>query len=326
MSDFIIDASIDARAESKGGPHGWHRALRYRLGKPTRKAAMKVFYSPEYVGADHAFDTTRKAKWIADSLIERPIPGVDVVAPAPITAEELKEVHSPEYVRAVQTGKPNGLATSSGFAWDPGVWEATTASTGGIVLAALKAYELGFNFGSLSSGLHHARRDHGSAFCTFNGLALAALTVKTLAKRVLILDLDAHCGGGTQSLIEGVNGITHVDISTSALDMHNGKRCKVISRPGNYLRSIRRQLFGLGNTYGICIYNAGMDPHEDCGCGGLKGITTAVIQAREHLVFEWCRRRGIPVAFTLAGGYTGGRMTQEKLVDLHRLTITAASL
>ena len=28
-----------------------------------------VFYSPEYVGAAHVFDTTRKAKWVADSLI-----------------------------------------------------------------------------------------------------------------------------------------------------------------------------------------------------------------------------------------------------------------
>jgi hypothetical protein len=29
---------------------------------------VRVFYSSKYVGSGYAFDTTRKAKWIADSL------------------------------------------------------------------------------------------------------------------------------------------------------------------------------------------------------------------------------------------------------------------
>lgn len=38
---------------------------------------VNVFYSPEYVGAAHGFDTTRKAKWIADSLDRAPIAGIE---------------------------------------------------------------------------------------------------------------------------------------------------------------------------------------------------------------------------------------------------------
>jgi hypothetical protein len=34
-----------------------------------------IFYSPAYVGAARAFDTTRKAGWIAASLCARPIVG-----------------------------------------------------------------------------------------------------------------------------------------------------------------------------------------------------------------------------------------------------------
>jgi hypothetical protein len=39
---------------------------------------VKVYFSPAYTLAGHAFDTTRKAAWVADSLRERPIDGVEL--------------------------------------------------------------------------------------------------------------------------------------------------------------------------------------------------------------------------------------------------------
>jgi acetoin utilization deacetylase AcuC-like enzyme len=42
------------------------------------------------------------------------------------------------------------------------------------------------------------------------------------------------------------------------------------------------------------------------------------------LVFEWARAHGLPVAFVLAGGYTGAALARAELVDLHLLTIEAA--
>lgn len=72
------------------------------------------------------------------------------------------------------------------------------ATNGGVVAAAISALEHG-TAGSLSSGLHHARRETGEGFCTFNGLAIAAREALSAgARSVLILDLDAHFGGGTQ--------------------------------------------------------------------------------------------------------------------------------
>ncbi len=35
---------------------------------------MNVYYSPDYVGSAYAFETTRKAKWVADSLLRRRTP------------------------------------------------------------------------------------------------------------------------------------------------------------------------------------------------------------------------------------------------------------
>jgi hypothetical protein len=38
----------------------------------------------------------------------------------------------------------------------------------------------------------------------------------------------------------------------------------------------------------------------------------------------WARAQAVPVAFVLAGGYTGPRLSREELVALHRLTVRAA--
>ncbi len=51
-------------------------------------SGMKVYYSPDYVVAAHAFDTTRKARWVADSLRTAPVDGVELIAPPPVTADD----------------------------------------------------------------------------------------------------------------------------------------------------------------------------------------------------------------------------------------------
>jgi hypothetical protein len=68
-----------------------------------------------------------------------------------------------------------------------------------------------------------------------------------------------------------------------------------------------------------------MDPYEGCGIGGLPGITSEILSAREQLVFNWCRERKLAIAFVLAGGYIGDRLSEDGLVNLHRLTLSAAT-
>jgi hypothetical protein len=54
---------------------------------------VNVSYSPEYVGAAHVFETTRKAKWVADSLGRRPIQDIELVSPSLLSSEQLVQVH-----------------------------------------------------------------------------------------------------------------------------------------------------------------------------------------------------------------------------------------
>jgi acetoin utilization deacetylase AcuC-like enzyme len=201
---------------------------------------------------------------------------------------------------------------------------------GGCIASARDSYLNKVNSGSLSSGLHHARSGHGSGFCTLNGLAVAARDVLIQgAKRVLIIDLDAHGGGGTASLIEGVAGIEQIDVSVNGFDNYeDSSNARLVRSSGEtYIHDVKHLLASVvdPSSIDLVIYNAGMDPHEDCSTGGSAGITTDVLAQREKLIFEWAGQHGVPVSFVLAGGYSGRKLSRAQLVDLHRLTIQEAA-
>ena len=283
---------------------------------------MNIYYSAQYV-TPTLWNTT-KARHIVESLAVRPIRGVTLVEPKDRSGL-FPLAHSAEYLSALRSGLPRNLAESNGFGWDATVWRAVRASTSGVIEALEDALSNRRVAGSLSSGLHHARSDHGAALCTLNGLAITAQAVAERGARTLVLDLDAHCGGGTHQILSESHSrtITHIDIATDSLDCYEAGGldvCHVVRSAKMYLSTIRRTLDRLG-VYDVMLYNAGMDPFEQDMVGGLQGIASDVLAAREALVFEWAMDRRMPMAFVLAGGYTG----VEQVVDLHRLTIQAAA-
>ena len=302
---------------------------------------MNVFYSPEYVGASYSFETTRKAKWVADSLSLDPIEGITLSAPCSLSREQVAAVHDDEYLEAVRTGSPRYLAESQGFVWDAGMWPMVLSSNGGVVAAAIDALRTGAA-GSLSSGLHHARRSEGAGFCTFNGLVIAAREALAAgATSVLILDLDAHCGGGTASLIENDPRIWQLDVAVNSFDYYSqaveletsGRiRLRFVTEAQDYLPQVQKALREMSSAqrngqapcFDLCLYNAGMDPHEGCSTGALPGISEEILAERENVAFSWLKANVPATAFVLAGGYLGPGLDAEGLVGLHRLTLEAA--
>jgi acetoin utilization deacetylase AcuC-like enzyme len=288
---------------------------------------MRVFYDPSFNDTGLDWETTRKASEIAQSLADRPIPGVEVVSPTVCTRDEIAVVHAASYVDAVFSGVPLSLAGSNGIGWDDRLAGAASASTGGVRDAALHALATGGIAGSLSSGLHHADHATGRGFCTFNGLVVAAqAALATGARRVLILDLDAHCGGGTASLIDGLDGVEQVDVSVDRYDRYESRPDArlTMSDGSDYLDAVERAIAGIEapSEIDLVLYTAGMDPHGLAG--GAPDIDDEVLRTRERLVFDWVTSHRLPTAWVLAGGYTQG-LTMVELVELHRITIRAAA-
>jgi len=297
-----------------------------RITRPDRNRVhrgMKVFYSDTYGDTGIAFDTFNKAKAVAELL---PATGVDVEAPTPLTIDQVLRAHTDEYVSALETGTPPELAATQGLGWSPSLLAAVRASAGGVLQAGTTALESGGAAGSLSSGLHHARADRGQGFCTINGLAITALLLADRGYRTLILDFDAHCGGGTASLIANTPLISQIDVSVSAYDRYQPVgQCHLQLADGNdYLGAVTGalQLAGEGPRPDLVLYNAGVDVHEHAG--GVRGITTDTVAEREQHTFEWCARNDLPVAWVLAGGYSSATFPASDVAHLHLSTVTAA--
>ena len=127
---------------------------------------------------------------------------IEFFQPTPLSTDEIKRVHSEEYVDLLVTGAmPAAKMRRIGFPWSEALITRTLTSTAGTVLTAEKALEHGIAI-HLSGGYHHAHKDFGSGFCLFNDLAIAAkhMLDHEYVDKVMIIDSDVHHGDGTATL------------------------------------------------------------------------------------------------------------------------------
>lgn len=298
---------------------------------------MKIFYNDNYTASKYAFDTTRKSRAIAQRIRTNPIDNLEIVDPdadftdsdgtvwvssfKDVAIERLSELHDKNYVKAVRNGDPRDLAESQGFDWDEGIYQMAVAHATGLVAATSEALRNKTTAGSLSSGLHHAHIDYGSGFCTFNGLAAAAdFAVRGWnLDRVLVIDFDAHSGGGTWEIIDEKmsDKVYQIDVTCSAFDTFRPTGESSIWYTGHqdYRETIDKALVYASkkmDDFDFIIYNAGMDPLN-------AGVSLSDIVYRENAVREFIGNT--PAIFALAGGYTWGNKTMDDVVDWHSITL-----
>lgn len=277
----------------------------------TTNTTLTVFYNDEYV-LDKGVETRTKARPIARMITEGEVQGVTLKSPQSVTREQLVQIHEAQYLDRLWAKDPQFLAS-------------ILASTGG-VLAALDQAMIDGASGTLSSGLHHAKPGHEHGLCYINGLALVAL--EAISKYglcdICILDLDAHCGGGTFALVGNNPKVRIVDVSVDSFDSWKSSESRhhltLVNDSSVYLDEVKKALTLLEGT-DFLVYNAGMDPFEDCETGGMHGITREVLEERERLVAQWCIDTKTPALFVLAGGYGGKKLDLEGVARLHLPTI-----
>ena len=113
--------------------------------------------------------------------------------------------HDHDYVDAVFDGSVSAeIQRRIGLPWSPELVRRSCAAVGGSVAAARSALRDGIS-GQLAGGTHHAHRAFGSGFCTFNDLAVAALSLlnEMAVARIAIIDLDVHQGDGNAAILAG---------------------------------------------------------------------------------------------------------------------------
>lgn len=285
----------------------------------------RLFYHSDTVTTGYAFDTTRKGADVAEALAAQ---GWLISTPTPLSVTEATQTHSADYVDAIVHGIPNDLAKSQGFPWDSQMW-ASVAAQNGALRDAVRSAITGIPAYAISAGFHHARSNHGAGFCTLNGLAIGAdVALENGVRKVFILDVDAHCGGGTYSMVHDYAHIVHLDLSVHRYDQYvpaSPHQLLFVDYASDYLARLQYLLSYAEvdlQAGDLVIYNAGMDPYEGCDFGGMLGIDKALLQDREALVTAWIRRHQLHVAACLAGGYKGADFSHQELIAMHVMSVT----
>ncbi len=230
---------------------------------------------------------------------------------APASREDLELAHDPAYVEAVVRGTlDEGRVRRLGFPWSESLVRRTFRSVGGTLAALAWAVETGAS-GHLAGGTHHAFRDRGEGFCTFNDLAVAALVARRDhgIRRVAIVDLDVHQGNGTAAIFAddpevftlsvhgGRNYPFHKERSSLDVELPDG--CDDAA----YLAALPAALERVAAFRpGIVLYQAGVDCLEGDRLGRLR-VTLDGLARRDALVFALAKRLAVPVVVTLGGGY-----------------------
>ena len=324
---------------------------------------FKLVYSDGYylpIG-EHVFPA-QKYRLVHKHLLATGVAASDdFLEPQAATDDDVRLVHTPEYVRKLVTGTlspAEELQMEIPYSRD--LVRAFWLSAGGSILAANLAMRDGVSF-NLGGGFHHAFPNHGEGFCMIHDVAIAIRRLQRDGKiaRAMTVDCDVHHGNGTAAIF-GAARTPHQPLPSFSGDtLGRGQGASMKSASGSdtadvFTISLHQQNNypawkppsaidvnlpdGIGDDeYLSWLDNAlssafrQFEPQLICYIAGadpyredqLGGLKLTIegLKKRDEMVFRVARARNIPVMVTYAGGYA---RHVEDTVTIHCNTVVAA--
>ena len=225
-------------------------------------------------------------------------------------------VHCPDYVARFRSNQQTRKELRRmNLPWSEDLVRRTLIAPAGTVLTAQLALHYGVACHQ-AGGTHHAHHDYAAGFCIINDLAITAkvLLHRNRLQRVLIFDCDVHQGDGTARLLQEEPGAVTCSIHCG----RNFPFTKALSDVDvaleddlgdeAYLNVVSDSLHQLLDRYQpeLVLYVAGVDIYEGDPLGRLR-VSRAGLRERERMVLSELKRRRIPVATVIGGGYDDDR-------------------
>ncbi len=293
---------------------------------------FKLIYHQRYdlnLGA-HVFPS-QKFRLIYEMLLREDIATPeDFLRPSPASDEDLLRVHTADWVHKLKTGTLTASEVMKlEVPYSKELAEAVWLAAGGTILAGHSALRDGFG-SNLSGGFHHAYPGHGEGFCAIHDVAVGIrkLQADGAVKKAMVVDTDVHHGNGTAAIFRNDPTVFTLSIHQesnypahkppSSIDLNMADRADDEEYLGVLIPAVKKALEEFRPD--ILFYVGGADPYCEDQLGGLS-LTKDGLKRRDRGVFEEARRRKIPVATTLAGGYA---RRVEDTIRIHVNTILAA--
>jgi len=312
---------------------------------------FKLIYSDGYylpIGT-HVFPAA-KYRLIRQRLLETKVADeADFVTPQPASDDDIRLVHTPEYVAKLRNGTLSAMEEMQlEVPYSKELVEAFWLAAGGSMLAAEHALQDGVAV-NIGGGFHHAFPDHGEGFCMIHDVAVAIRKLQQQGRiqRAMTVDCDVHHGNGTAAIFPPAKAGTNVlpsagpglkpaapEQSVFTISLHQQNNYPAVKPPSaidvnlpdrtddsTYLHWLDNALSsGLRQFQpDLLCYIAGADPYREDQLGGLA-LTLEGLKERDRLVFKVAKARGIPVMVTYAGGYA---RNVEDTVTIHCNTVVA---
>jgi acetoin utilization deacetylase AcuC-like enzyme len=279
---------------------------------------------------EHVFPS-QKFHLIAQTLLREGIAGSeDFLTPDFAADEDILRVHTSEWVHKLKTGTLTASEVMKlEIPYSQEAVEACWLAAGGSIMAGQSALRDGFGC-NLGGGFHHAYPGHGEGFCAIHDVAVAIRRLQHdgAIRKAMVVDTDVHQGNGTAAIFAKDESVFTLSIHQennypaykppSDLDLEMADRVEDDEYLGALIPAVQGALDEFQPE--ILFYVGGADPFCEDQLGGLM-MTKNGLKTRDRRVFEEARRRGIPVATTLAGGYA---RRVEDTIRIHMNTIVAA--
>ena len=166
---------------------------------------------------------------------------------------------------------------------------------------------------NVAGGTHHAFANRGEGFCMLNDIAIAAnyLLKNSLAKKILIIDLDVHQGNGTAKLFEkeervftfSMHGAHNYPFHKEKSDLDIGLKDGTDGKL--YLEILKDTLPVLIENLqpDFAFFLSGVDILDTDRYGKLN-VTIEACKQRDKYVFSLLKQHKIACAVSMGGGYS----------------------
>lgn len=296
-----------------------------------RNKKIKTFYTDKQV----CFDSIKESSFSQSPLkpallIEKIKKGpytkmLDITDKfAPITKEDFYIAHTKEYVDNVYN--KTGNYASNSIPWSQNLVDSLPYTTGSLYAASKYAIQNPETvcFAPIS-GMHHARPNSGSGFCTFSGQVISAIKIyEEFGLSCAYLDLDGHFGNSIEDSRD-FNPILDKAIPRGCNINPIGKHATYVSNFQDHLYELAKLIQNKEIHY--VVFAHGADSHTDDDLGGQVG--PGFWELCSERFATWVKNvsdfmgEPLPVVLALFGGYRDDNY--DAVLDLHTKSLITCS-